>query len=343
MNLKRIIGLEQAREELTTHRHLDLGSLADQEAFRSEALFGKKLTVGEVVARVLADVRSEGDAAVFRYTRLFDGSEQESLEVAQEEVETAQVDPELMQALELATRRIREFHEETMPEERMDPATGLRIRIAPISTVGAYAPASTVGYPSTVLMTTIPAKVAGVEKVVLATPFRQGQSLDPAVLVAARLAGVDEVFHIGGAQAIAALAYGTETVPRVDMICGPGNVFVTLAKKMLYGPEGNMRVEVTREMFEEAIAPLMERADILVEVALGEASIEPTGIDKVLLVGGSTRIPLVQQRLEKMFGKQPETAVNVDECVALGAALHAGLAMLRENPDAVPHNAPWVI
>jgi len=108
-----------------------------------------------------------------------------------------------------------------------------------------------------------------------------------------------------------------------------------VAKKMLYGPAGNMRVEVTREMFEEAIASLMERADILVEVALGEAGIEPAGIDKVLLVGGSTRIPLVQQRLEKMFGKTPETAVNVDECVALGAALHAGLTMLREKPDAV--------
>ncbi len=106
-----------------------------------------------------------------------------------------------------------------------------------------------------------------------------------------------------------------------------------VAKKMLYGPAGNMRVEITREMFEKAIAPLMDRADILVEVALGEAGIEPAGIGKVLLVGGSTRIPLVQQRLKKMFGKAPQTAVNVDECVALGAALHAGLTMLREKPD----------
>ena len=106
-----------------------------------------------------------------------------------------------------------------------------------------------------------------------------------------------------------------------------------VAKKMLYGPAGNMRVEITREMFEKAISPLMDRADILVEVALGEAGIEPAGIGKVLLVGGSTRIPLVQQRLEKVFGKTPQTAVNVDECVALGAALHAGLTMLREKPD----------
>ena len=109
----------------------------------------------------------------------------------------------------------------------------------------------------------------------------------------------------------------------------------TVAKKMLYGPAGNMKVEIMREKFEEAISSLMERADILVEVALGEAGVKPSGIDKVLLVGGSTRIPLVQQRLEKIFGFAPETAVNVDECVALGAALHSGLTMLREKPDAV--------
>ena len=115
------------------------------------------------------------------------------------------------------------------------------------------------------------------------------------------------------------------------------------AKKMLYGSAGNLKVEITREMFEQAISSLIARTDILVELALEEAGIvpgtphgEPSGIDKVLLVGGSTRIPLVRQRLEKTFGFAPETAVNVDECVALGAALHAGLTVLREKPDAVP-------
>lgn len=109
-----------------------------------------------------------------------------------------------------------------------------------------------------------------------------------------------------------------------------------VAKIMLYGPAGNMRVEISREMFEAAISDLMNRADILVEVAMEEAGIEPAAIDKVLLVGGSTRIPLVQQHLEKIFGFAPETAVNVDECVSLGAALHAGLTMLRERPGEVP-------
>jgi molecular chaperone DnaK len=110
----------------------------------------------------------------------------------------------------------------------------------------------------------------------------------------------------------------------------------TSAKKMLYGQAGNMRVEIKREMFEEAISSLIARADILVEVALEEARVKPSGIDQVLLVGGSTRIPLVQKRLEKTFGFTPEVTVNVDECVALGAALHAGLTMLREKPETVP-------
>ena len=110
----------------------------------------------------------------------------------------------------------------------------------------------------------------------------------------------------------------------------------SVAKKMLYGQHGNMRIEITREMFEKAISSLMARIDILLEVALKEAGIGPSEIDKVLLVGGSSRIPLIRQRLEKMFGFAPETTVNVDECVALGAALQAGLTMQREKPDAVP-------
>jgi molecular chaperone DnaK len=108
------------------------------------------------------------------------------------------------------------------------------------------------------------------------------------------------------------------------------------AKKMLYGPAGNMKVEITREMFEKAISSLIARTDILLEVALEEAGVKPSGIDKVLLVGGSTRIPLVREGLEKKFGFAPEKTVNVDECVALGAALHAGMTMLREKPEAVP-------
>jgi molecular chaperone DnaK len=107
------------------------------------------------------------------------------------------------------------------------------------------------------------------------------------------------------------------------------------AKKILYGPAGSIRVEIKREMFEEAIGPLMSRVDMLLEVALEEAKMKPSDIDRVLLVGGSTRIPLVQQRLEKLFGFAPDTTVNVDECVALGAAIHAGLTMLREKPDVV--------
>jgi molecular chaperone DnaK len=108
-----------------------------------------------------------------------------------------------------------------------------------------------------------------------------------------------------------------------------------VAKKMLYGPAGNMRVEISRQMFEDSISSLLARSDIVLELIMEEAGVEPSEINKVLLVGGSTRIPLVQQKLEKIFGFAPDVAVNVDECVALGAALQAGLTMMRENPDAV--------
>jgi molecular chaperone DnaK len=108
-----------------------------------------------------------------------------------------------------------------------------------------------------------------------------------------------------------------------------------VAKTMLYGPSGSMRVEVSRQMFEEAITSLVSRADMLVEVALDEAGLKPSDVDTVLLVGGSTRVPLVRSHLEEIFGFPPECSVNVDECVSLGAALHAGLAMMRQNPDAV--------
>jgi len=110
----------------------------------------------------------------------------------------------------------------------------------------------------------------------------------------------------------------------------------TAAKSIIYGPDGNMKVEITRDMFEQAVAPLMSRIDIMLEVAMDEAKLKPSGIDKILLVGGSSRMPVVQQRLKKMFGFDPQVAVNVDECVALGAALHAGLTILREKPNTMP-------
>jgi histidinol dehydrogenase len=190
------------------------------------------------VRQIIDEVRNRGDAALFDYTEKFDGVKLSSLEVSQKQVKSAyrQVDGELVSALKLAAERIRSFHlkqKRSIWDSMAKPGSGQLIR--PLERVGAYAPGGTASYPSTVLMTTIPAKVAGVKEVILVTPPKSNGAIPPPTLVAADIAQVDRIFSVGGAQAIAALAFGTESIPKVDKICGPGNIFVVLAKKLVYG------------------------------------------------------------------------------------------------------------
>jgi histidinol dehydrogenase len=145
------------------------------------------------------------------------------------------VSAELVNALELAARRIRDFHQATLPRNWVDLEQGLGELVRPLERVGLYAPGGTAAYPSTVLMTAIPARVAGVKEVILTTPRRGGEPLNPAVMVAAEIAGVDAFYQVGGVPAIAAMAYGTESIPKVDKICGPGNILVAYAKKLVRG------------------------------------------------------------------------------------------------------------
>ena len=193
------------------------------------------------VRKIIDNVRDQGDKALINFTSKYDGIELTSLEVSKQQIASAyrEVDSELVSALKLAAERIRSFH--TAQKERIlsgatKPGSGQLIR--PLERVGIYVPGGTVPYPSTVLMTVIPAKVAGVSEVILVTPPSAKRTVPPSILVAADIAGVDRVFSVGGAQAIAALAFGTESIPRVDKICGPGNIFVTLAKRLVYGAVG---------------------------------------------------------------------------------------------------------
>ena len=186
------------------------------------------------VRQIIDEVRGGGDAALFALTLKFDRAKLSSLEVDQKQIKDAykQLDEELISALKLAADRIGFFHLK-QKEVVAKPVAGQLMR--PLERVGVYAPGGTAAYPSTVLMTALPAKVAGVKEIILATPPRPDGTVAPATLVAADIAGVDRIFSIGGAQAIAALAFGTDSVPAVDKICGPGNVFVVLAKKLVYG------------------------------------------------------------------------------------------------------------
>ena len=270
MNLKVIKGLAQAKQAITRVEPIDLSSLPSEVMDKTQDVFGERLPPQESVERILQDVRQQGDAAVRRYTRLLDGVEIEDLEVGADQIARShgQIPEALMNALELAARRIEQFHRSCLRKSWVDLPSGLGELVTPLERVGVYVPGGTATYPSTVLMTAIPARVAGVSEIVLATPSRAGDDPDPAVLAAAHLAGVDRVFRVGGVQAIGAMAFGTETIPKVDKICGPGNVFVTLAKKLVYGHvdiDGLYGPTETVVIADETASPVYCAADLLAQ------------------------------------------------------------------------------
>ena len=196
--------------------------------------------VSAAVAEILSRVAQEGDKALLDYSRQFDRAELTELEVSREEIEAAKtlVEPEFLRILEEAAEHIREFHEKQRRTGFLmtrTPGMVMGQRIIPMQRVGVYVPGGTAAYPSTVLMDSIPAKLAGCPEILMVSPPSRGGTIAPAILAAAAVAGVDRVFKVGGAQAVAALAYGTETIPRVDKIVGPGNAYVAEAKRQVYG------------------------------------------------------------------------------------------------------------
>ncbi len=235
-----VSGVKAAREALSKGRRLDLASVPDSFLDTTERVFGERLSPMDTVSRIIANVREDGDQAVRALNLALDGTDTECLEVSQSDLDTAadSVDPRILKAFIQAAERVERFHEASKPRDWMDFAAGYGSITRACESVGVYVPGGSVPLPSTVLMTAIPAKVAGVSDIILCSPGNRDGLPHPTVMAAARIAGVDRVFAVGGAQAVAAMAYGTETVPSVDMVCGPGNVFVTLAKKLVYGDVG---------------------------------------------------------------------------------------------------------
>ena len=216
---------------------LKVGQVPNSEIF---ARVTPEADVAAIVADIIADVKANGDTAVKAYCAKFDKAELTSLEVTPEEIQAAvsQVEPEFLDILREAAENIRAFHSRQVRNSFViadKPGIVLGQKITPIEKVGVYVPGGTAAYPSTVLMDTIPAKIAGCPQLVMVTPPGRDGKVNPAILAAASIAGVDRIFKVGGAQAIAALAYGTETIPRVDKIVGPGNAFVAEAKKQVFG------------------------------------------------------------------------------------------------------------
>ena len=200
----------------------------------------QQYNVGPQVAAIVSDVASRGDEALFDYCERFDKVKLESLEVSSEEIEQAmgEVSSELLSAMELTARNIREFHSHQLREGftlNREDGVCMGQKVTPIEKVGLYIPGGTAAYPSTVLMLAIPAKLAGCSEIVITTPPSKNGSVAAPILAAAKLAGVTRIFKVGGAQAVAALAYGTNTVPKVDKIVGPGNAYVAEAKRQVFG------------------------------------------------------------------------------------------------------------
>ncbi len=196
--------------------------------------------VAGIVSEIIREVKQSGDAALRNYTAKFDGVKLNSLAVDEKEIEeaVAATDPDFLRVLKRAAANIRKFHEKQVRQSFLiNDENGIVMgqKIIPVDRAGLYVPGGTAAYPSTVLMDAIPAKIAGVREVVMVTPPGKDGKVNPAILAAAKVAGIDKIFKVGGAQAIAALAYGTESIPKVDKIVGPGNAFVAEAKKQVFG------------------------------------------------------------------------------------------------------------
>jgi len=198
------------------------------------------VNVEATVAEIIATVRRDGDSALYAYSKKFDGADLNSLSVSEDELKEAMeaVEPQFVEILKKAAANIRAFHEKQVRSGfviNKDNGVVIGQKIVPVDRAGLYVPGGTAAYPSTVLMDAIPAKIAGCKEVVMVTPPNKEGKVNPVILAAAQIAGIDRIFKVGGAQAVAALAYGTESVPKVDKIVGPGNAFVAEAKKQVFG------------------------------------------------------------------------------------------------------------
>ena len=232
---------EKEIERLLTKKAFDEVELNAKIREANKKLFGRDMSAAELVRQIVNDVRKDGDKAVIHYTELIDrvafAPDEFLVTEAEYEAAEAAADPEVVESLKKAAENVHRYHQEQKPNSWMTyRAHGsiLGQSVIPLDRAGIYVPGGTAAYPSSVIMNAVPASVAGVKEIIMMVPPKNGK-INPYVLIAARAAGVSKIFKIGGAQAIAAMAFGTETIPRVDKITGPGNLFVTLAKKEVYG------------------------------------------------------------------------------------------------------------
>ena len=313
---------------------LKVGQVPNSEIF---ARVTPEADVAAIVADIIADVKANGDTAVKAYCAKFDKAELTSLEVTPEEIQEAisQVEPEFLDILREAAENIRSFHSRQVRNSFViadKPGIVLGQKITPIEKVGVYVPGGTAAYPSTVLMDTIPAKIAGCPQLVMVTPPGRDGKVNPAILAAASIAGVDRIFKVGGAQAIAALAYGTESIPRVDKIVGPGNAFVAEAKKQVFG-----RVSIDMIAGPSEILVIADGKSNPVHVAADLLSqAEHDKLASAVLVTDSEKLALaVQAELERQLPLLPRqeiarASIENNGKIIVAETLMAGIEIANE-------------
>ena len=320
----KVEGFSEANRLLTRENLWESFTATPRMATQIKQVFGEELSPQEVVERIINEVRNKGDKALFDYTWKLDNVALDSMEVSKKEITAAynKVDKELISAFQLAAKRIHDFH--FMGERKVGivPINKyLRQQIRPLGRVGLYVPGGTAAYPSTVLMMAIPAKVAGVKEIIMVSPPAKDGMIPAATLVAADIAEVSRIFKIGGAQAIAALAFSTESIPRVDKICGPGNIFVTLAKKMVYGVVAIDGLQGPSEIViiaDETANPALCAADLL-------AQAEHDPLASVILITTSSRLlEQVEKELAMQLGKLSRTSIAAQ-------AINRGLIVLVDS------------
>ena len=295
---------------------------------RSQLEYGD---VQDTVNGILSDIRKNGDKALFEYTKKFDKADinAENILLTKEEIKEAyaQVDKELIEVIEKSARRIADFHQKQKINSWLEPAENgemLGQLIRPLARVGVYVPGGKAAYPSSVLMNIVPAKVAGVKEIVMTTPPNAEGKVNPTTIVAAHTAGVDRIYKVGGAQAIAALAYGTESVPRVDKIVGPGNIFVALAKRSVYGYVNIDSVAGPSEILilaDESANPVYVAADLLSQAEHDELA------SAVLVTTSMELAQKVQEEVEKQTQVLERKAI-IDKSID-----NYGAIIVAENTD----------
>lgn len=287
------------------------GKVADSEIF---ARSSSSRDVSAAVSEIIRDVQSRGDAALLDYTKRFDGADLSAIEVPYEEIKAAadSMDKEFLRVLNRAAENIRKYHSKQLRNSFvMTEENGVVLgqKVVPVAVAGIYVPGGTAAYPSTVLMDTIPAKIAGCSQVVMVSPPGKDGRLNPAVLAAAYVAGVDRVFSVGGAQAIAALAYGTQSVPKADKIVGPGNIFVAEAKKQVSGVVSIDMIAGPSEIL--IIADGASNAKVVAADMLSQAE-HDRNASAVLITDSEDLAAKVSEELEKQLSELPRQEIARD-------------------------------